>query len=145
MPARMMSHRSLWLAPLAALALAGCQAYVDKYVEPPVEPNVLPTNYTPRILDTLRAELDDPTGIRDAYIADPVLKKVGNDMRYVVCMRFNAKDASGRYTGARERAAYYYNTQLTQIAEAPPGLCANSAYRPFPELQKLCAQLKCPS
>lgn len=128
-----------------ALALVGCQDYVNKFVEPPIEPNVLPTNYMPRILDTLRVELEDPTGIREAYIADPVLRKNGNDMRYVVCLRYNARDSAGRYKGSRDRAAFYFNGQLTQITDAPPELCVNAAYRPFPELQKLCPQLKCPT
>ncbi len=53
--------------------------------------NVLPARYKPDILGAMHAYLNDPTGIRDAGIAEPALKSVGNSRRYVVCLRLNAK------------------------------------------------------
>ena len=108
----------------------------------------MPTNYQSRIIDTLRDDLDDPTGIRDAYIADPALKQAGPDQRYIVCMKFNARDYNAAYMRQRRegRSVLFFRQPVHAAGRcaaryAPTG----AAYKPFPELQKLCRQLKCPA
>lgn len=107
--------------------------------------NILPVNYRPKLIDILRERLDDPTNIRDAFIAEPALTPYGGVSRYVVCLRFNPRDAKGQYEGSKVWAAFYYAGQLTQLVAATPELCGKAAYQPFPELQKLCKTIDCKS
>lgn len=126
---------------LTATALTACSSSEA----PKVEPNVAPTNYKSEILDHLRTALEDPTNIHDAFFSEPSLKKYGADMRYVVCLRYNAKSAGGGYTGSKDYAAFFYAGKLTAIIPASRDVCSGVSYQPFPELQRLCKQITCPS
>jgi hypothetical protein len=107
------------------------------------EINAFPTNYKPEILAAMHVYLNDPTGIRDAGIAEPTLKSVGNAKRYVVCLRFNAKtrfDAkknSTDYAGVKESAAIFVAGRFDRFAETAREPCADATYAPFPELERL--------
>jgi hypothetical protein len=120
------------------LTLCACRGSDDK-----VQENILPANVKPDILEMLHGSLEDPTNIRDAAISEPVLKQVAGSTRYVVCMRFNARDARGQYTG-RNLAAVYFSGRITQIIRSTDEQCGGVAYQPFPELQKLCREVVCP-
>jgi hypothetical protein len=100
--------------------------------------NAYPTNYRTDILAGMHAYLNDPTGIRDASIAEPALKPASMSMpaRYVVCLRFNPKSGNG-YAGVREVAALFLAGRFDQFVDTPKELCADAAYAPFPELQTL--------
>src|SRR6187455_1061424 len=80
--------------------------------------------------------LNDPTGIRSAAISQPELRKVGSVERYVVCVRFNAKQPSGGYAGVREHMAIFLSGKLDQMGTTRE-LCKDAAYEPFPELERL--------
>lgn len=140
----MSDRRRPFFRRLAALligaALAGCSS---QPAEQKVEENLFPQDYRAGILNYLREQLPDPTGIRDAFIAEPRLTEVGGASRYIVCLRFDPKDAQGRYSGIREMAVYYYAGRMTQMIKATPALCGKAAYQPFPELTKLCRELDC--
>ena len=127
----------MMVLPLA-VALNACAAREEK-----VQENVVPTDYKPPILEMLHGALEDPTNIRDASISDPVLKPVAGATRYVVCIRYNPRDAGGRYTGIKTIAAVYYAGRLTQIINPSSDQCSGVAYQPFPELQKLCRTIVC--
>ena len=124
---------------IAAAVLAACTTNKEK----PVEPNLFPTGYKKEILATMTGLLPDPRNVRDAYISDPVLTPVDKDQRYSVCVRYNARDANRRYTGSTDRIGYFYAGHLNQLIAASNGQCANAAYKPFPELEKLCQATKC--
>ncbi|MGC1355764.1 MAG: hypothetical protein WA851_08240 [Xanthobacteraceae bacterium] len=130
-----------------ALALGGC-AHGSSFGEatPANDPdiNVPPANYKPEIVAAMHAYLADPTGIRDAGIAQPALKTVGGNLRYVVCLRFNAKKRGTEYAGIKEVSAVFVAGRFDRFAEIPKGesadehdRCAGIAYTPFPELEKL--------
>ncbi len=110
---------------------------------PPVDPNLAPVNYKKEIVDTLTTTLIDPTNVHDAFVSEPVLTKVGADQRYAACVRYNARDANRHYTGSTDRIAYFYGGHLNQLVEASKEQCGNAAYRPFPELEKICLAVKC--
>jgi hypothetical protein len=69
--------------------------------------------------------------------------------RYAACLRYDAKDSAGRYTGTRDRLAIFVSgkfDQLIELTRTDPGserlrplrdYCAAVAYQPFPELEKL--------
>jgi hypothetical protein len=129
----------LCLVLMVGLVLAACGS--DK--TPLVEPNIPPTGFKREILDTLQGTLDDPTNVRDAFISDPALTPVGSDQRYTACVRYNARDLNRTYAGNKERIAYFFGGHLNQLIEADQGQCAKAAYKPFPELEKLCFAKKC--
>ena len=130
----------LGLLSALAMALAACTS-----ANPPeVEPNIFPTNYKQEILDTLTPIYDDPTNVRDAYVTDPVLRPAGRDERYMVCVRSNSRTlATRQYTGIKDRIAYFYGGHLNQLVDATKEQCGNAAYKPFPELEKLCLAKRC--
>jgi hypothetical protein len=131
------------LTACTAAVLAAC------HYAPKEEENAVPRTdeYKERIQNFVRNELTDPTGIRDAFITEPVLRPVGrNTTRYVVCFKFNAKDNNDaqRYVGTKEVAAIFYNGRISQFTGATPELCGNTPYQPYPELQALCREVVCP-
>ena len=133
--------RSLCLLCACAVALAGCSSSGKA---PEENPNVLPSSYKDEILNTLTTTLEDPTNIRGAYISDPVLRTIGKDQqRYIVCVRFDSRDANKQYTGTKDRIAFFYGGQLNQRVDASKEQCGSAAYKPFPELEKLCQARKC--
>ncbi len=110
---------------------------------PPVVENLVPADYKAPIMEAVHRLVDDPTGIRDAVIAEPTLKQHGNVTRYVACFRFNAKNNQGQYTGIREMAGFYYGGRLTQITNVDRALCGGVNYQPFPELMRMCREINC--
>ena len=99
--------------------------------------NTPPADYRREILGAMHAYLNDPTGIRDAEIAEPAPRTVGNSSRYVVCVRFNAKKRGGGYAGEKEVAAVFMVGRFDRFVEKPQEACIGANYAPFPELQRL--------
>ena len=128
---------------LSALAagLIGCSSGSRK--QPEENPNVFPADYKNEILLTMTNTLEDPTNIRGAFISEPVLRSAGKDERYVVCVRSDSRNANKNYTGSKDRIGYFYAGHLNQLVDASKEQCGNAAYKPFPELEKLCLAKKC--
>jgi hypothetical protein len=61
----------------------------------------------------------------------------GTRQRYVVCVRYNAKDRDGRYTGIKQGMAVYTGGRFERFQEPARGLCDQAEFKPFPELEKL--------
>jgi hypothetical protein len=130
-----------------ALAVGGCahgSSLGGATAENDPDINILPANYKPEIVAAMHAYLADPTGIRDAGVASPALKMVGGNLRYVVCLRFNAKKRGTEYAGTKEVSAVFVAGRLDRFAEIPKGenaderdRCAGAVYAAFPELEKL--------
>ena len=134
-----MRRGTIGLVLAAGAALAAC----SNARQPEVEANIVPREYQSEMLQTLRTTLDLPTNIKEAAISDPVLRSAGSDQRYSVCVRANWRDAGGNYLGVKEKIAWFYGGHLNQLVDANPGQCAGAAYRPWPELEKLCQAAKC--
>jgi hypothetical protein len=124
-----------------AVGLIGCSGSGSK--QPEENPNVFPADYKKEILFTMSNTLEDPTNIRGAFISEPVLRQAGKDERYIVCVRSDSRNASRQYTGVTDRIGYFYAGHLNQLVEATKEQCGNAAYKPFPELEKLCQAKKC--
>ena len=129
------------LVSLAALWLSGCAWSNNDSVaftgDRGIGPQTFPPNYRSEILALLRTYINDPRGIRDATIAEPFEKEVGGRQRYVVCLRYNARDTGGSYKGVKERLALFVDARLDRIIEKPDDLCEGARYAAFPELEKL--------
>lgn len=116
--------------------------------------NKFPADYKTDILAIARSYLNNPRKIRDAGISEPFLKDVGRGERYIVCVRFDAMNSDGKYTGSMARVATFRRGKLDHFTEATPepGMrrsgeifaepeaadpCIGAVYQPFPELEKL--------
>src|ERR1044072_2963222 len=106
-------------AVLMGAALAACSSTEKDYSGPETQGgagvNIFPDKYRAEILAYQKSYLNDPTGIRSAAISQPELRKVGSVERYVVCVRFNAKQPSGGYAGVREHLAIFLAGKLDQM------------------------------
>lgn len=101
--------------------------------------NAYPDNYKSDILAAMHAYLNDPTGIRDAAISQPMLKSVAVGTRYIVCLRFNGKEDNGSYAGDRQIAAEFVAGRFDDFIDVAAARepCAGAAFAPFPELEQL--------
>jgi hypothetical protein len=96
-----------------------------------------PNNYRTEILSFMRTYLNNPAGVHDAAMAEPVQRTVGGRLRYVSCLRFSPRESDGSYRPPRERAVVYVDGRLDRLAENPGEPCAGAVYAPFPELEKM--------
>jgi hypothetical protein len=117
------------------LALDACAE--PRRVADDSEINVHPANYKAEILAAMHAYLNDPTGIRDAGVSEPMIKSVGSDNRYLVCVRFNGKRRGSEYAGVKDVGALFIAGRFDRFIESVREQCAGAAYAPFPELAKL--------
>lgn len=96
-----------------------------------------PKNYRVEVLAFLKTYLNDPVGVRDAVMAEPVERVVGGRQRYVVCLRFSPRESDGGYREPRERAILFVDGRLDRIIENAVEPCAGVAYAPFADLEKM--------
>ena len=122
---------------IAMLLLCGCASVMTQRAETEARVNIEPTNYKADIISFLRTYLNDPSQIRDAAVSEPMIKTVGTDNRYVVCLRYNARNTQGKYAGARDRLAVFLSGRFDRIVENAREQCKDVALAPFPELEKL--------
>jgi len=129
----------LLLAPgVAACAWTGGNDSLSYTADRGAENQPYPASYRPELLAFLRTYLNDPRGVREATIAEPAQKTVGGRLRYVVCVRFNARSSSGgAYAGVKERGAMYIDGRFDRMIEDAGELCEGATYAPFPEMEKL--------
>jgi hypothetical protein len=116
---------------VALLALAVCACAREK--PKPLEENAVPVDYKVQVAEQVRRQLN-PKNVRDAYIAEPILKTSLPTPRIVACLRFNATNSGGAYKGSKDYAAYFYAGKITQIVNAGVEQCDRADYQPFPEL-----------
>ena len=122
-----------------ALLCAGCGKYEGHYPQATVtgEANIFPANYRADTIAFLKTWLNDASGIRDAAISEPALKSAGRIDRYVLCVRFNAKNSTGKYEGTKDRMVVFLAGRLDTVVNARGDECAGVKYQPFPELERL--------
>lgn len=96
-----------------------------------------PNNYRNEIVSFMKTYLNNPVGVRDAGLAEPVQRVIGGRLRYVGCLRYTARDSGGNYGEPRERAIQFVDGRLDRILENASEPCAGVVYGPFPELQSM--------
>jgi hypothetical protein len=96
-----------------------------------------PANYRAELLAFMKTYLNNPVGVRDAAMAEPVQRTVGGRLRYVSCLQFTPRESDGSYGNMRERAVLYVNGRLDRVVENASEICAGAVYAPFPELTKM--------
>jgi hypothetical protein len=96
-----------------------------------------PTNYRAELLALFKTYINNPVGVRDASMAEPVQRTVGGRLRYVSCVRYTARDSDGKYLAPQERGVMYVDGRLDRVVENSTETCAGATYLPFPEMQAL--------
>ena len=129
-------------ALLLPIALAGCLSDGDgssptSYTaDRGVADQPYPNSYRSETLAFMHSYLNNPVGVREAGIADPVQRTIGGRLRYVVCVRYSARDSDGNYRPARERSIMFVDGRLERVLETTEP-CAGAAYAAFPDLEKM--------
>jgi hypothetical protein len=122
---------------LLMVSLAGCAGLGGDADDRGAANQPFPANYRAELLAFLKSYLNNPENIRDAGLAEPVERTVGGRLRYVACLRYNARETDGSYRGARERAVVFIDGRLDRINENAGDTCAGASYAPYPELEKI--------
>ena len=91
---------------LLPAVLAACQTDLANTSVFPTDdpPQPFPANYKPEILAFMRTYLNNPVGVRDASMADPVQREIGGRQFYISCLHFTPRETDGSYKAMRERA-----------------------------------------
>ncbi|MCG2630944.1 hypothetical protein L6654_30380 [Bradyrhizobium sp. WYCCWR 13023] len=100
-------------------------------------PQPFPDNFRGDALALIHAYLNNPVGVRDASMADPVLREIGGRQFYISCLHFTPRETDGSYKAMRERAVVYVNGRADRVVDRASELCAGAVYAPFPELEKM--------
>ncbi|HEY0236971.1 MAG TPA: hypothetical protein VGC86_18235 [Afipia sp.] len=129
--------RRLILIAMCAATLGACAFRVDEWGDRTEGQQLQPVNYRTELVAFMRSYLNDPSGIREAVIAEPVMRTVGGRLRYVTCVRYSARDNGNEYSPVRDRAVLYVDGRLDRLVEDGTEICAGANYAPFPELEKL--------
>lgn len=135
---------ALLAAGLAGAALGGCTTDIGPSTAELKArweaQNVNPQNYRQDLLAFMRTYLNDPTHVRGAAVSQPQLRYIGPGDRYVVCVRYNARNTDGKYQGSKDGAATFVSGKLERFFDVPRevrDLCKDAAFAPFPELERL--------
>jgi hypothetical protein len=100
-------------------------------------PQSFPENYRPELLAFMKTYLNNPVGVRDAALGEPVMREVNGRTRYITCLRYSARESDGSYREPRDRAVLFVNGRLDRMIEKGGELCTGVALAPFPELEKM--------
>ena len=131
--------RTLTTPLLLALALTGCNsewsgsrdlAALTYRTEPA-------PGYKTDIIALMRTYLNDPAGVRDAFISDPALRPIENAERYTVCLRYTARKGGGQYAASKDSVVIFREGRVDHIVDTVREMCKDAAYQPFPELERL--------
>jgi len=131
-----------WILPAFVLVLAACSS--DDNVAA-TNTNIAPANYRQEIVDTLQKLFisNETASVSNAFVSDPVVTP--DVSLYTACVRYTAHGATPGDIGNAERIAYFHHGRLNQLIPAEEGQCNRAAYKPFPELEKLCLGKACTS
>jgi hypothetical protein len=130
---------SILLLPVALAACAGSgdSRSISFTDDRGVANQPFPGNYHAELLAFMKTYLNNPVGVHDGAMAEPVQRTVGGRLRYVSCLRFTPRESDGSYRDPRERAIVYVDGRLDHVVENAGEVCAGAVYAPFPELEKM--------
>jgi hypothetical protein len=129
---------AILLLPITLAACAGDDSRGITYTDDRgVANQPYPNNYRAELLAFMKTYLNNPVGVHNAAMAEPVQRTVGGRLRYVSCLRFAPRESDGSYREVRERAILYVDGRLDRVVENASDSCAGAVYAPFPELEKL--------
>lgn len=126
-----------YLILFSVLFLSSCTSEQTPLVAPKTPP---PANYKQKIIDHVRQSFFDPYSIRDAAISKPfAVNRIGHGEIWFVCVKTNAKNRMGAYTGISPTAYWFQNGGMKLASPGAPEYdefnCAHAQYAPFPEIE----------
>ena len=143
------------LAAGAAALLAGCSgdsasknSQVDSptfldYVTPGKVPEtrmvqaLYPDQYKLQIANFMRTSLENAGNVKDAFVAQPVLRPISGTQLYVTCVRYNSRSGAGTNLGERTNLVIFLNGSISQFVNSDPAICGSLTYQRYIELEKL--------
>jgi len=121
---------NLLLVMISAAFLSACVTPNPQAIGP------FPTNYRDNVISYVKDAFFDPYSIRDAEISYPQQGHLFFQQGWLTCLRANAKNRLGGYTGRKVVALLINNGRVVQsMSDAP--LCNQVSYQGFEELEKL--------
>jgi hypothetical protein len=134
-----LKRAAILLLPIALAACAGSDEgrSITYTNDRGVANQPYPNNYRTELLAFMKTYLNDPRGVHDAGMAEPVQRTIDGRLRYVTCLRFTPRESDGSYREPRERAVLYVDGRLDRVVENASEPCAGATYGPFPELEKM--------
>lgn len=123
-------------AIILALAVAGCSATAGT---PPPNTEAAPSPDTVKqaVRAHVRSSFFDPYSVRDAQISQPTWRgalQLGSGEGWTVCLRANAKNRMGGYTGLRDTALTIRGGKVVASLDDAQYFCREATYQPFPDL-----------
>lgn len=122
------------LLPLALACCGGVERGISFTDDQGTGEQPVPKNARAELLSFFRTYINNPVGVRDAVLAEPVQRMVGGRLRYVSCVRYTAKDMDGKYQPPQERGVMFVDGRLDRVIENSSEACAGATYQPFTEL-----------
>jgi len=131
----------LRVAALAfSLALTGCNSEWIGARDRAITANTTPPgpSYKAEVVAFMRTYLNDPTGVKDAFISEPALRSLESVDRYSLCLRYTARKGPGQpYAASKDSLVLFREGRLDRIIDAAKEACKDAAYQPFRELEQL--------
>jgi hypothetical protein len=131
----------LRVAALAfSLALTGCNSEWIGARDRAITANTTPPgpSYKAEVVAFMRTYLNDPTGVKDAFISEPALRSLESVDRYSLCLRYTARKGPGQpYAASKDSLVLFREGRLDRIIDAAREACKDAAYQPFHELEQL--------
>ena len=101
----------------------------------PLDPGLFPKDYKTEVVNFLRSSLT--TRVKDAFIAEPVLKTLDKVPQYITCVRYTLRDDKNQSIGNETKLAVFLGGRLMQFLPEDPKLCAGLNYQRFPEIETM--------
>ena len=123
-----------------SLALAGCNSEWLGARERALTANTTPPGptYKADIVAFMHTYLNEPAGVKDAFISEPALRSLESIDRYSVCLRYTARKGPGQpYGPSKDSLVLFREGRLDRIVDAAKEACKDAAYQPFRELEQL--------
>lgn len=127
-----------WPALALAITLAGCNSEWMRDRDRAIQANTAsPISYRADIVAFMHTYLNDPTGVKDAFISEPALRTLENVDRSSVCLRYTARASNGQYAASKDSVVLFRDGRLDRIIDNAREQCKDAKYQPFPELEHL--------
>jgi hypothetical protein len=94
-------------------------------------------NYRADIVAFMHTYLNNPAGVRDAFISEPALRTVEGGQRNTVCLRYTARKSDGQYAPSKDSLVMFREGRLDRLVDNAREACKDVAYQPFPELERM--------
>src|SRR4051794_25728978 len=123
-----------------SLALAGCNSEWLGARGRALTADTTPPGpgYKADVVAFMRTYLNEPAGVKDAFISEPALRSLESVDRYSVCLRYTARKGPGQpYGPSKDSLVLFREGRLDRVVDAAKEACKDAAYQPFRELEQL--------